>query len=127
MALSWTWSRLRSETPLGELVSVLNLALPVLARTLAERLEGTNTFPDGATTPNVFGASLWVVANTAPTSITALVGGVIAREIVLWSTTANTTLVHSAALYLKGGVNVVMAANGTRTFVTLDGANWRET
>lgn len=130
MPTPWSWRAVPDQsTPVASLIRILNRSLSELSRELLAVRSGVSssaTFPDLATTPSVRGARLWQVINTAPTSITALTGGTAGQEVLIWATTANTTLVHSASLLLKGGVNVLMTATETRRFATVDGLNWRE-
>jgi hypothetical protein len=130
MPTPWQWRGLDDRaTPLDELIRVLNRKLGDLALEMGRVIAGigaVSSFPDLATTPSVRGAKVWKVGNTGATNISALTGGSVGQEVTLWATTANTTLVNSAALRLKGGVNVTMTATETRRFATVDGLNWRE-
>lgn len=127
----WRWAALPDDasTTLPVLIRLLNIRMGKLQAAVAAlvgALGKTGTFANGAATPSVSGAFLWIVQNTAPTNITALRDGTAGAEVLLWSTTANTTLVHSAALRMQGAANVTMTATETRRFATVDGLTWRE-
>lgn len=127
--LLWSWTSLTARD-FDELVRALNRRFERLAATIRDLTAGagaTDSFAEGDTTPAVAGSRIWMVENAGATSITAFDGGAPGQEILLWATTANTTLVHSAALLLLGGVNVTLSATETRRFATVDGLTWRET
>lgn len=127
---SFQWPKLGDETTLVALIRTLNVRLTQLKQylTLLDRLTGTVVVPNGTTTPDVSGAHLLFVSNTAPTSITNFLNaGIDGREIIVWSLGTNTTLVHSAQLVMKGGVNVTMANNEIRRFIGRSATGpWRE-
>lgn len=128
--MAWDWRQLSTDLPYDELISAFNIRMRRLSQQITALLAATttvNTFANGATFPSVFGARTWKTANTVATNITGFDEGTEGQEILVWSTDANTTLVHSAGLRMKGGVNVTMTANETRRFATVDGVNWRET
>lgn len=87
------------------------------------------TFTDGDTTPDVLTGKRFKTANTGATSITDFDGGTgtltTGKEITILFTDANTTLVHSAALHLQGGVDYT-AAVGDCIELIYDGTNWYE-
>jgi hypothetical protein len=118
----WSWRALADDIATPQ--RLLRLAQTV--RDLYGLTSAVGTFPDGETMPSVAGASTWIVENTAATAIAALTAGSPGRTVRLWATTPNTTLVHSAALLMKGAANVTMTAIETRAFVTVDGSNFRE-
>lgn len=102
--------------------------LAELSKRTADR---TATFPAGAVAPNVDGASVWRTNNAAATNVTGFAGGYETARVVVIAGDAHTTLVHSAALYMKGRANVALAVGDTREFVaTADPAtrrlNWYE-
>jgi hypothetical protein len=66
---------------------------------------------DGNTTPSVNSAGQLRVNNSAATSITNFIDASENQEVSLFFTNGNTTLVHSSALVLKGGINVTPTAN----------------
>lgn len=66
---------------------------------------------NGDTTPTVANGGRLVLNNTGATSITAFDSGLANQEIELYFTNGNTTLVNSATLALRGGINVTPAAN----------------
>lgn len=78
---------------------------------------------DGDTTPSVASAGQLRINNTAPTSITDFIDATENQEVSLFFTNSNTTLVHSSALVLKGGINVTPAANQIITIVREPSAN----
>lgn len=119
---TWTWRAAPDSLDLSAFIRLVNQRMNALAALLAPPVRD---FAEGDTTPSVEGARIWRVKNAGATNIIALKGSA-GEEVLLWSTTANTTLVHSAALLLKGGVNVLMTATETRRFASIDGVNWRE-
>jgi hypothetical protein len=70
------------------------------------------TAADADTTPSINSCGRLVLANTGATSITTFDDPLPNQEVELYATTANTTLVHSSALVLKGAVNAALPANG---------------
>lgn len=66
---------------------------------------------NGDTTPSVSAIGCLVINNSAPTSITNFTDYASTQEVMLIFANSNTTLVNSASLVLKGGVNVTPAAN----------------
>lgn len=131
MAWTWKWFALdtRGRLDLPGLILQLNQRFPKLSRIVEEigqSVQTVQTFPSGQTTPSVYGASLWKTNNAVAQNITGFDDGLEGQEIIVWAGDANTTIVHSASLFLKGGVSVTLTANEARRFATADGANWRE-
>ncbi len=127
---SWAWRNAGdTTTPLDALIRLLNSRLSKLAdvvQTIIASVQTVQSFANGAAQPSVYGGNVWKAANTAPTSITAFKDGAGGQEIVIWATTANTTIVNSATLRTKSGANIVLTATEVRKFVTSDGVEWRE-
>ncbi|MCW2968103.1 MAG: Chaperone of endosialidase [Solirubrobacteraceae bacterium] len=125
----WRWPAGSDSEPLDAFIRRCNTRLGRLTTTLGAMLgdlEGVDAFRNGDTTPSVAGARTFTVANSVGVTITRLDDGQPGDIRTIWATTANTTLQHSAALFLLAGANVTMGANETRTFGTVDGVNWRE-
>lgn len=126
----WEWRRIDDKgTALSDLILLLNQRFGKLVQALSYifgAVQIVGTFPNLATNPSVLGARLWLVSNTAATNLAGFTEGAAGQRITLWSTTGNTTLIHSASLFLKAGANVLMTANDVRDFDTADGVNWRE-
>jgi hypothetical protein len=87
--------------------------------------------------PNVGGAvpvqgvSVVLTANTGATNITGFAGGHDTGRLVVIAGDTHTTLVHSAALFLKSGANVPLTWKQTKNFVasaapTSGAINWLE-
>jgi hypothetical protein len=77
----------------------------------------TYSVPNGDTSPSVNSAGQLRFINTAPTSVVTFDDGLPNQEFSCYFTNSNTTLVHSSALKLRGGVNVTPAADQIITFV----------
>ncbi len=69
------------------------------------------TATDLDTTPTVANGGRLIITNSGATSISDFDGHLDTQEVELFFTNANTTLVHSAALILKGAINVNPVAN----------------
>lgn len=126
----WRWRSLGEDvTPLEELIRWLNQRLVRLASVLEQHhnnLRTVSTFSNGVTQPSVYGARVWIVQNSVPTTISHFRDGEEGQDFYLVSTTANTTVQNSATIKTKTGANVVMTATSAMHFVTADGLNWRE-
>lgn len=60
----------------------------------------------------------WInVANASPQNVTALTGGLVGQQVILYFSDANTTLVNSVGLKLQGSVNVTPTADSVITFI----------
>ena len=81
------------------------------------------TLTVNSATPSVAGRRQWREANTSPTTITSLPGGINGQEIVILFTSANTTLTDGGTLKLNGGFT--STADDMMKFV-FDGINWYE-
>jgi len=127
---TWVWRKLPdTETTLDEFIRLVNVRFAKLTDTIANLLNAVqtvNAFSNGAATPSVAGSSLWTIAYTVPTNITALTEGQAGQRVTLFATTANATIVNSAALRTKTGANVTLGATSTIEFATTDGTNFRE-
>jgi hypothetical protein len=77
------------------------------------------TATEGDTTPSVADAGRLVLANAGATSITGFDSFLPGQEVELYFSTSNTTLVHSASLFLKGAVNA-NPTNGGIITITRD-------
>jgi Zn-dependent alcohol dehydrogenase len=126
----WKWRRIADDTtPLDEYIRLVNSRMAKLATALEQHqnaLIGVDTFNNGAAQPSVYGARVWLAANTVATSITHFRDGEQGQHFTLIATTGNTTVENTATVKTKTGANVVLAANQTMQFVTPDGFNWRE-
>ena len=129
--MAWTWTSVDDHLKLDFYIRLMNQRMRALA-TQVGLFQGytinVGTFQNGATAPSVAGSRTWKTANTSGTSITTFSEATAGQEVLIWSTDANTTLVHNATSFiLKGGANVTMTNKETRRFETVDGTNWRET
>lgn len=130
--MAWSWLVIDPNTnPVDKLIRLLNLRMAKLKAVIANiegQMNKVNEASNGQTSPSVFQTGILMLSNTVPTNVTGLSDGEAGQETLLWSTTANTTLVHNAVSFrMKLGLSVVMGANETRRFATVDGTNWRET
>lgn len=129
---SWKWLKASDQMELPEFIRRVNDRLGRLSDTMVSvlrDLDGVDSLQSGATTPSIAIAKTLRVSNPAPVTITTFKDGQPGDERVLWSTTANTTIAHSAAvggIFMLGGANVTMGANEVRRFLTVDGVSWRE-
>jgi len=78
----------------------------------------TRSFADGDTTPDISGMDTWKFIDTAPNSVTSFDGGEVGDTKIVFFTTTNTTLVHSAGYELQGSVNFPTVPVGTRMVFT---------
>jgi hypothetical protein len=126
------WRTLDDALALPDFIRAANDQLRRLAQVLAVEVgavAGAKAFPNGATQPTVAGAKVWEAKNTVATVITTFRDGTPGQEAIVWASTANTTIQHSAAaggIRTTSGANIVMTATEVRRFVTLDGISWRE-
>lgn len=75
-------------------------------------------------TPDISGATLIRLSNGGATNVTSLSAGTANQEILVRFADANSTLIHSASLVLKSGVNETPAANVVKRFLmSTTGAN----
>lgn len=97
----------------------------------AQRSQGSSTFVNGDTTPDVHYNRRYLASNTGATSITDFDAGSSEGprdgwEFEIEATNGNTTLVHGAGvLELKGGINVTLAAGNIVT-IRYRNSVWRE-
>lgn len=87
----------------------------------------TLTITSGAAVPNFL--EFINVTMSAPTNITSISAGRYGDRITLLFNNSNATLVHAAALVLKGAINVNPASGNMITLMcdgTSSGVNWRE-
>lgn len=128
---SWRWRAIsEKKTTLEQLILLLNVNLGKLGTALAtlfSSIESVNTFAGGAATPSVYGSSLWLTNNPAPTTITNFLDGTPGKVFTLWAGDTNTTVKNNANIRTKTGADIVMAATDVRTFASKDGLLWRET
>lgn len=122
---AWTWIGLPEGIKFPELVLILDRRM----RDLASVLRGipVTVWRSGETNPSVSDqAKIYKTANAGATNLAGFVDGFPGQTLILVAGDANTTLIHSANLILKGGVNVLLAAGNAKQFLTEDGAIWRE-
>lgn len=82
---------------------------------------------DLATTPSITNCGCLIFTNTGATSVTNFTGGVSDHEFMAMSENANTTIVNSASVRLKGGVNAAIPTNGIMIFKkTTRSSAWNE-
>ncbi len=127
--MAWAWSSVDDKTKEDRFIRLCNVRMKQLSTQIRDLLGYTiqvGTFSGGATAPSVAGSRICKTNNTAPTSITAFSEGTAGQEFLVWSTDANTTLVHSTALRMLGAANVTMTNVDSRRFASIDGSNWRE-
>lgn len=128
---SWKWRAIsEKKTTLEQLILLLNVNLGKLGTALVSlfsSIESVNTFAGGATTPSIYGASMWLTNNSVGTVITNFLDGTPGKAFTVWAGDANTTIQNNASIRTKTGANIVMAATDIRTFATKDGLLWRET
>lgn len=84
---------------------------------------GTQTFPDGDTGPSVLGGHVFVVSNTAATTITDFVDEFPGQEIVLFFTNGNTTIADNAVIKNPGIGDITPTANDVASYLKV-GAVW---
>lgn len=85
------------------------------------------TITSGAAIPN--NSEFITVSYSGATNLTSITKGRAEDRVTMLFTNGNATLVNSANLVLRGGINVTPANGNTITFVcdgTSSGANWRE-
>ena len=76
-------------------------------------------------TPSVKGLKVVLTANTLATSITNFDDGRSGQMITIIAGDANTTIVHGATINNRGGVNLLLVADKTYTYV-LNGSVWSQ-
>jgi hypothetical protein len=130
--VTWHWSKLSEEVSYLDLIQACNTRFGRLDSAMdgvVAGIVGVRAGTLGSTVPSVANTKYVTLANTVPTTITGFADGRPGDERVLWATTANTTIAHSAAvggIRLLDGVNITMGANEVRRFGTVDGVSWRE-
>jgi hypothetical protein len=131
MAQAWRWRAIsEKKTPLEQLILLLNVNLGKLGTALVSlfsSIESVDTFPGGAATPSIYGASMWLTNNSVGTVITNFLDGTPGKAFTVWASDANTTIQNNANIKTKSGANIVMTATDVRTFASKDGLLWRET
>lgn len=80
-------------------------------------------FPNGATTPSVWGGTNFFTANSGATTITTFLDGREGQRITIVFTDANTTITDGSNLMMAG--SITGTANDTIEYV-FDGRNWYE-
>ena len=80
------------------------------------------TAADGDTTPSINACARLILANTGATNVTGFDDFLPGQEVELYFSTANTTLVHSSTLFLKGATNV-SCNNASIIVITRDPTN----
>lgn len=73
-----------------------------------------------------FATDRFVFSFVAATNVVQFTGGWVGREVTVRCSNSNVTLVNSANLILKGGVNVTPPANGLMRFLALSATVWAE-
>lgn len=81
-------------------------------------------FADGDTTPGVGAYGFYQFANTGATNVTGFDNMVNNQIITVWSTNANTTLIHGAPLRTPGGLNINLAANTFTRIIQLNNTQY---
>jgi hypothetical protein len=114
------------EMPHLRLLSVLNRRMKDLAAFFRARDAITPLLAGDANPSVIAGSKVYKTQNAGATNLASFREGVPGQTFLLLAGDANTTLVHSANLILKGAVNVLLAAGNTKQFFTEDGAVWRE-
>lgn len=126
----WVWQSVAASTPWKEQAWV----------TFNQRLKGLENFLGGlqgfvlgrrsvttnADEPIVTLAGSLILRNTAPTTVTTLVGGEPGQTIVVLALDNQTTFEHGSGIRMNGDVDWVVVSGETRQFYTPDGATWYE-
>lgn len=125
----WDWISLptnEKEMPPLRLLAVLNRRMKDLGAFFRSR-DATLLFLAGDANPSVVdGAKIYKTQNAGAVNLASFTKGVPGQNFLLLAGDANTTLINSANLILKGGVNVLLAVGNTKQFFTEDGTVWRE-
>jgi hypothetical protein len=82
---------------------------------------GSETFTDLDTTPDVRGGNVWNVSNSGATTITNFDNEVSGQQLTLVFSNSNTTIQHNASIRLAGGANFVGTANDVLVLINIGG------
>lgn len=119
------WVTVPTDMALPKFIALVTKRMKDLATTI--RGVNETVFLPGATNPPVDDqARIYKTANAGATNLASFTNGSPGQRFILLAGDAVTTLVHSANLVLKGGVNVALALGNSKQFFSEDGVVFRE-